>query len=379
MNPTSETTQQRSVSVFTAIAALTLVSAVLLGAWDTIGALKNPDTYQVPSTFQDFREGKTTGTFEKQLDKNMPSRAEIIATANSIRYTILGGTGDQVRNGKDGWLYLTEELGYEAAASANLRARADLLGNASKALEAIGVKLVVALIPDKARVAAYHLQSGKYPDYNQERYRDALSELHKRNVTAVDLLLAITEASRVTDTYYRTDTHWNQTGAQIAAKAIANVIQPLRIELGQTAFTSVASKDAISRPGDLIRLMGLEHTPDWLRPTPDVEATIVTTQQSNAVAGGGLFGEAEVAVVLVGTSYSLRGNFHGFLQQELGTKVLNTAKDGGGFLQATTDYLTNDAFRTSKPKVLIWEIPERFVTMALKDEGNWLQKVGLSK
>ena len=290
MNPTSETTQQRSVSVFTAIAALTLVSVVLLGAWDTIGALKNPDTYQVPSTFQDFREGKTTGTFEKQLDKNMPSRAEIIATANSIRYTILGGTGDQVRNGKDGWLYLTEELSYEATASANLRARADLLGNASKALEAIGVKLVVALIPDKARVAAHHLQSGKYPDYNQERYRDALSELHKRNVTAVDLLPALTEASRVTDTYYRTDTHWNQTGAQIAAKAIANVIQPLRIELGQTAFTSVASKDAISRPGDLIRLMGLEHTPDWLRPTPDVEATIVTTQQSNAVAGGGLFG-----------------------------------------------------------------------------------------
>jgi alginate O-acetyltransferase complex protein AlgJ len=84
-----------------------------------------------------------------------------------------------------------------------------------------------------------------------------------------------------------------------------------------------------------------------------------------------------VPVVLTGTSYSLRANFHGFLQQELAAKVLNTAKDGGGFLQAATEYLKDESFRSSKPKVLIWELPERFLGMKLDDEAKWLQTVGL--
>jgi alginate O-acetyltransferase complex protein AlgJ len=74
----------------------------------------------------------------------------------------------------------------------------------------------------------------------------------------------------------------------------------------------------------------------------------------------------------------LRGNFHGYLQQELSAKVLNTAKDGGGLLQAGTSYLTDNAFQSSKPKILVWEVPERFLYSKLSDEATWLQKVGLN-
>jgi alginate O-acetyltransferase complex protein AlgJ len=66
------------------------------------------------------------------------------------------------------------------------------------------------------------------------------------------------------------------------------------------------------------------------------------------------------------------------MQQALSSKVLNTAKDGGGFLQAVTAYLTDEAFRSSKPKVLIWEVPERFLMTKLEDEPKWLAKVKLS-
>jgi alginate O-acetyltransferase complex protein AlgJ len=82
-------------------------------------------------------------------------------------------------------------------------------------------------------------------------------------------------------------------------------------------------------------------------------------------------------VVLTGTSYSQRGNFHGFLQQALSAKVLNTAKDGGGFLHGATQYLKDEAFRSSKPKVLIWEVPERFLGAEPEGEEKWLQTVGL--
>jgi alginate O-acetyltransferase complex protein AlgJ len=122
--------------------------------------------------------------------------------------------------------------------------------------------------------------------------------------------------------------------------------------------------------------MGLAETPKALRPRPDIETPVVTLQ-SSADSSAGLFGEMVVPIALTGTSYSLRGNFHGYLQQELSAKVLNTAKDGGGLLQAGTSYLTDNAFQSSKPKVLVWEVPERFLYSKLSDEATWLKKVGL--
>jgi alginate O-acetyltransferase complex protein AlgJ len=102
--------------------------------------------------------------------------------------------------------------------------------------------------------------------------------------------------------------------------------------------------------------MGLEHAPNWLRPTPDRERP-VTTEATDA--GGSLLGDFEIPATLVGTSYSMRANFHGFLQEALGARVLNAAKDGSGFYQSANDYFANEAFRTSPPRVVIWEIPER--------------------
>ena len=117
--------------------------------------------------------------------------------------------------------------------------------------------------------------------------------------------------------------------------------------------------------------------PNWLRPRPDIEIPEITTQTS-ADKPAGLFGDSAVGIVLTGTSYSLRGNFHGQLQQALSTKILNVAKDGGGFLQATGTYLNDDAFKSAPPKVLVWEVPERFLTMPLDKESDWLNLTHLS-
>lgn len=131
------------------------------------------------------------------------------------------------------------------------------------------------------------------------------------------------------------------------------------------------------RPGDLIRLMGLEQVPNALRPKPDQEAPDLTIEKGAGKAQQGLFGDSAVPVVLTGTSYSMRGNFQGYLQEFLAAKVLNTAKDGGGFLQAITAYLKDDAFKAAKPKVLIWEVPERMLRSPLEDEATWVAKSGL--
>ena len=335
-------------SLHAAVAALTLSSVMLLGAWQMIAAAQHPEGLDFPRTWLDFREGRTTGALEKQLDQKLPARRTLIAVANTARYVLTGGGGEQVRTGKDGWLFLTDELRFDAGGSTHLNARVALFEAAARRLDRQGVKLVVALVPDKARVYSSKLTNERYPAYNHSRYQDALTALRARSVTVVDLLTPLSLGAIQGEVYYRSDTHWNQTGAKIAAETVALTVRQLGVDLETTSFSTTTGGAQAERPGDLIRLMGLDDTPNALRPRPDLEQPVFT-RQSNTDSAGGLFGDATVPVALTGTSYSLRGNFHGFLQQALAAKVLNVAKDGGGLLQATTEYLTDESFRSAKP------------------------------
>jgi alginate O-acetyltransferase complex protein AlgJ len=88
----------------------------------------------------------------------------------------------------------------------------------------------------------------------------------------------------------------------------------------------------------------------------------VSTEELAEGAAASLLGDFRIPVVLVGTSYSMRANFHGFLQEALGARVLNAARDGAGFIQSAAEYFRDEAFRTSPPQVLIWEVPERVLS-----------------
>lgn len=363
-------------SVFSALAALLFSCVMAAGAWQIFAASSAAGGLDFPRSWIDFREGRSTGALEKQLDQKLPIRPALITAANSVRYLLTGSAGEQVRAGKDGWLFLTEELRFDPNGQAHLAARAQLLGAAARSLDKQGVKLVVALVPDKARVYASKLASGHYPAYNSARYQDSLNAFQKEGVAVVDLLMPLTQAATSQEVYYRTDTHWNQFGAQVAAGAIADAVKQLQLKLEATSFTSNPSGAQAERPGDLIRLMGLDGAPRALAPRADLEAPM-TTRQTSVDAPSGLFGDVGVPVVLTGTSYSLRANFAGFLQQALSAKVLNAAKDGGGFLLATTQYLKDEAFRSAKPKVLVWELPERFLYRELDEEQKWLKNVAL--
>lgn len=362
-------------SLIDGLAAVLFIGVMLTGAWQFIRSAQQIDWSELPLAWTDIRQGKTTGTVEKQLDENLPGRAMLIAAANSLRYLLLRGGGEQVHVGREGWLFLTEELRFHADAEAKMAVRVDLLAAAASALGQMNVKLVIALVPDKARVYPQYLASGKMPDYTRARYQAAINALQSRDVHVVDLLGALRLAAENGDVYYRSDTHWNQAGAQVAAKAVAAKVVQLDGTLGTSEFVTEVSTTRTQRPGDLLKLMGLDHAADFLRPPVDAEP-VVTTRQTAALSTD-LFGDEAVPVVLTGTSYSLRGNFHGFLQQALASEVLNTAKDGGGLLGAATSYLKDAAFRSSKPRVLVWEIPERLLAAELKDEANWLLETGL--
>ena len=372
------------------LAALTLLIVMLWGVWQVSGAVRQG--LEFPATLTDFREGRSTQTIEKQIDHKLPARESLIAFANALRYRLQHGAGEQVRLGRDDWLFLTDEIRFHADAAANQTQRVRLLAEVQRALQAQDVQLLVALVPDKGRIYAPQLASAKLPQHTAGRYATALAELRSAGVSVVDLNQPLAQAAdqggASAPAYYRTDTHWNMLGAQVAAKAIAAAatqVPGLTLTPVTRYQTALAGPEA-ERPGDLIKLMGLMQVSNFWRPQPDRETPLVTSEVPAsaaaapvaASAANSLLGDvAGPPVVLLGTSYSLRGNFHGHLQQALSAQVLNTAKDGGGFLQAATEYFKDEAFQTAKPRLIVWEVPERFLSEPLSKEAGWRVSVGL--
>jgi alginate O-acetyltransferase complex protein AlgJ len=348
------------------LAGLCMLGVMGLGGWQVSLAVQHPDILDIPLTLESVRSGESTDQFSKILDNNLPWRDELIAWANSGRYLLTQGAGDQVRVGRDEWLFSVEEIEYFSQYATHQTQRLQQVRRISEELRKSNVILLMALVPDKARVHAEHLRSGKYPDWYQDRYLSILTELRRFNIAVVDLYANLAGRAETYPTYYTTDTHWNQTGARVAAHSIADQVAELGVTSSTTNFRTKTSAIERERVGDLLKIMGLERVPNWMRPNPDKEFADATESLEPA-ANTSLFGNIHVPVTLVGTSYSLRANFHGYLQEYLQATILNVAMDGGGFIQSMGRYLRDDSFKVSPPSLVIWEIPERVFSAPILD------------
>ena len=339
-------------------AGVVMVAVMVAGQWQAVQALWNSSLLDIPHTWSDFRAGITTERFSKHLDSHLPIRDGLIAFANAGRYVLTNGAGDQVRLGKDEWLFSVEEIQYHPDASTSQAERVAIAGKVSAGLRRLGVELLVVVVPDKARVQSAQLADGVYPAWYSQRHASLVRGLQEQGVRVLDVLPEMQRAVKFNPLYYRTDTHWNQAGAQLVAELVAQQIRLQGLNAPATGFSTTRSAASTERVGDLLSLLGLARVPDALRPNPDQEHTDQTAKSAVA-SSAGLLGDVNMPVVLVGTSFSQRANFHGYLQAALQAEVLNVATDGGGFIQSMAAYLLDDAFRTSPPQWLVWEIPER--------------------
>ncbi len=365
------------------VSTVAFIAVVVWGAIQTaFGAAQLGNTHL---NWQNFLTGKTTKAIENNLDKNRPDRNNLIAFANALRYKLEGGVGNEVRLGKNSWLFLAEEFTYHPDGQKHLLARANLLSEISTRLKNHGTQLLVVLVPDKSKIYANQLLSGTQPSYALGRYQEFGNALQQNNVAWVDVQTALKKTKQ--QTYYQSDTHWNEIGANIAAQATATKVKELGITLPEAIFVTKKISPTIQRSGDLIGLMGLGNTANWLRPASDNEAPVETKKQNepntstntNGLNAGGLLGtNNNIVTTLVGTSFSKRGNFYGYLQEALHTEILDSSKDGAGFLKSAEEYFLDGAFKSSPPKLLIWEIPERFLqTPPEQSPAAWLKKIGL--
>jgi alginate O-acetyltransferase complex protein AlgJ len=271
----------------------------------------------------------------------------------AAKLTVFNQTHSEVIHSQDGWLFTAEEFRQPAN---------DVVFSAEmtwvlKELNTVNVDLIPVIIPDKARIYADKLPHARTPAL-EARYDLVLSELNELGLSPIDLRTVLLEVRNNTEPFLKTDTHWSPEAANHIAATVASLADQ-NINAGSVFTTEW--RDAEPFYGDLIDFVETGLFETIVGFAADEVSLPVTTAQD---AGMSLFGDVEFPAALVGTSYSAKEtfNFVGFLKEHLEADVLNAAQVGRGPFVPMRDYLASDDFLNSPPKLIIWEIPERYIS-----------------
>ncbi len=304
--------------------------------------------------------GALAHAFENHYDETFPAKRMGVNLWAAVDYGLFREGLPGVIVGKDGWLYTDEEFKLDNDSATLVRRNLALIDWVKRELERQHVALVVAVVPAKARIYPEYLGSRQPPALRQMLYPQMISQLRASGVNTVDLREPLQDGKRRNATYLRTDTHWTPFGARLSAQAIAG--QTGHVADASGNFHTIAGAPAMHR-GDLFNFLPLDPWFGWMLPAPDVLTPVQTAADAK---GNDLLGDAPRAqVALVGTSYSAEANwnFAGALEQALHTDVLNYARDGNGPFEPMLAYLHSADFRASPPRLVIWEVPERYMPL----------------
>jgi alginate O-acetyltransferase complex protein AlgJ len=294
--------------------------------------------------------------------------------------------------GKNDWLFVRYEVvheGLDKESQLNL----ELIERVSRLLRATNVTLVLVVVPSKMETHVEQLPDGFRVSNYMSGFNDSIiSTLQSKGVYVIDLKKRLREAA-VGDPenppFFRLDTHWTNTGAYVAAQTLRegilatptlrNVLDETQAEAYELVWAPRKFRQRKIR--DITKLLPPEARNFPPEESRRFDASAISKQKLT------LQGESRnVGVTLLGSSYS--DDWLGFpdaLRFSLQRNILNFPinSDIGSF-GALRRYLQNDAFQANKPKLLIWEIPERSIPVGPNgirlqnyrvDRTEWLYEV----
>ncbi|MFW6228423.1 MAG: alginate O-acetyltransferase AlgX-related protein [Alkalispirochaeta sp.] len=323
-------------------------------------------------------DGSFTQVVDDAVESHHPFRPAAVMLVTVPRYLLFRETPEGVVVGRDGRLFTAEELEVtENDESRRARRTAHIISQAEAASDR-QITTVVVLMPSKARIAVERLPR-KYRDAAlNPRYDRTIRDLREAGIPVVDPRPVLTP-----ERFFSRDTHWRPEGAAAVAGSVADAVPlpaamqtPFRLEprdpgsVGGTATGDATAPGVVEFEGDLLSfvpvgpfatLLGL--TPERYRPVVAVPGA--DRSGGDSPAAGGLFDTPTIPVSLVGTSYSAdeRWGFAEHLKVQLSADVLNVATSGEGPFVPMADYLAGDTVREIPPEVIVWEIPERYLTL----------------
>jgi alginate O-acetyltransferase complex protein AlgJ len=305
---------------------------------------------------KDYLSGSLSGKVDRAVFDAIPRSAGLNGLSAGLLYKGLRDAGPQVWAGCNDWLYSAEELRVDRRDAEHMAARLRMLPGLVQAFAERKILLIVVPVPDKAEQVEDRL-CGVAADPSRVRANAWAQAARTTQLHQVNL-----RGQWPRPGYWRTDTHWDSTGAQFAAEATARLINDA---LGAgTERVSLTRGPRHERPGDLARLAGLQHAPRWLAPA----AEYAEDARANIQRSGGLLEDAGApSVLLAGSSYSLNSGFIEYLQAALAREVAQVSEAGGGFAGAILKILQQKPDLLAGAKVVIWEWPMRSLVAPLSD------------
>ncbi|WP_300020095.1 hypothetical protein [uncultured Roseobacter sp.] len=316
---------------------------------------QNADLDALPS---DIIKGSLQTQYEDAFVAANPLERFAVTALGALRYGLFGQASQGALAGRNGWLFTAEELEQNTNFSANIDAAATRVAEVSAEMATRGIYLLPVILPDKAEVYAEQLDRARPADVT-ERRGHFLAALSDQRIATLDATTALQTASQNGDAFMRTDTHWSPHGSRAVAEAIADQVTERGISLS-TAAVSTESTDRAYFEGDLLRFVPTGALRSWIGPATEHIDRFTTTVETQ----GGLFDSPSIDVVLVGTSFSARPDWHfaDFLKQALQADVLSFAEEGRGPFAPMQEFLASDFYQNSPPKLVIWEIPVRYTS-----------------
>lgn len=317
----------------------------------------------------DLITGKLAKEIESHYDAVFPAKTLGINVWAAIDYVLFREGRPGVVVGEQDWLYTDEEFRTYPDAETQIAMHLDMVPAVRDALARHGSRLVVAVLPAKARVYPEFLGRQRPAALHVGLYDRALAAVRRHEVLAPDLLAAMIQCKPRQAAFLRTDTHWTAAGARCVARQIGQEVLAagLAAPAAQAYRTRVEAHDV--HRGDLVKFLPLDPYFDVLLPPGDPIEVHRTETAAGATPAGGLDLLDEVPrpeVVLVGTSYSAdtRWNFAGALQEALGEDVVSYANPAQGPFQPMREYLESPDLPAAPPRLVIWEVPERYFPKA---------------
>ena len=205
-------------------------------------------------------------SFFKDIDAffadRFPFRSALLDLSMALHEAGGGGLDiDKCYRGKENWLFLGNSYGHcvdklegrTVLSNATLKRQAEKYENLRGRAEKCGAEFFIFIGPNK---------SGIYPEYlppvvipSQRRYTAPLVDsLNGSGVRVYDPMKRLLEAKASGLLYYRTDTHWNASGAHEA-------FEGFREWAGLPALPSFSLAEGPPRGGDLVDIGGYTRFP----------------------------------------------------------------------------------------------------------------------
>lgn len=197
--------------------------------------------------------------FEAFFEDNLPFKNSLVLVNSYINYKVFKTSNSpNVIVGRDGWLFykgaqnfgenpVADYQGSNLYTDAELEIIAENMQAAKEALEGRGIKFALLLIPNKERVYDKYMPAS-YGEAARNNRMEQVADYLVRNtdirvVNITEELKEYAESPGNGRIYYKYDTHWNHTGAYIAAQIMG---RELGFELPDTSSLTENLVDAPS-------------------------------------------------------------------------------------------------------------------------------------